>query len=142
MYKMNITLIVLGVFLATAVVMVFVAKWKMKNIPSVANNPKIKVLTDKNFNLQIKKGIILVDFWAEWCGPCKMMAPVLNDLSENLDSGKSIGKLDVQEFQTLASTYKVRGIPTMILFKDGKEVNRFVGVKSKDFLLKEMNKYN
>jgi len=139
---MNITLIVLGVFLATAVVMVFVAKWKMKNIPSVANNPKIKVLTDKNFNLQIKKGIILVDFWAEWCGPCKMMAPVLNDLSENLDSGKSIGKLDVQEFQTLASTYKVRGIPTMILFKDGKEVNRFVGVKSKDFLLKEMNKYN
>jgi thioredoxin 1 len=139
---MNITLIVLGVFMATAIVMVFVAKWKMKNIPSVANNPKIKVLTDKNFNQQIKKGIILVDFWAEWCGPCKMMAPVLNDLAENLDSGKSIGKLDVQEFQSLASTYKVRGIPTMILFKDGKEVNRFVGVKSKDFLLKEMNKFN
>jgi thioredoxin 1 len=139
---MNITLIVLGVFMATAIVMVFVAKWKMKNIPSVANNPKIKVLTDKNFNQQIKKGIILVDFWAEWCGPCKMMAPVLNDLSENLESNKSIGKLDVQEFQSVASTYKVRGIPTMILFKDGKEVNRFVGVKSKDFLLKEMNKYN
>ena len=139
---MNITLIVLGVLLTTAVVMVFVAKWKMKNIPSVANNPKIKVLTDKNFNQQIKKGILLVDFWAEWCGPCKMMTPVLNDLAENLDSGKSIGKVDVQEFQSLASTYKVRGIPTMILFKDGKEVNRFVGVKSKDFLLKEMNKYN
>jgi thioredoxin 1 len=139
---MNITLIVLGVFMATAIVMVFVAKWKMKNIPSVANNPKIKVLTDKNFNQQIKKGIILVDFWAEWCGPCKMMAPVLNDLSENLESNKSIGKLDVQEFQSVASTYKVRGIPTMILFKDGKEVNRFVGVKSKDFLLKEMNKFN
>ena len=139
---MNITLIVLGVFMATAIVMVFVAKWKMKNIPSVANNPKIKVLTDKNFSQQIKKGIILVDFWAEWCGPCKMMAPVLNDLVGNLDSGKSIGKLDVQEFQSVASTYKVRGIPTMILFKDGKEVNRFVGVKSKDFLLKEMNKFN
>ena len=139
---MNITLIVLGVFMATAIVMVFVAKWKMKNIPSVANNPKIKVLTDKNFNQQIKKGIILVDFWAEWCGPCKMMAPVLNDLAGNLDSNKSIGKLDVQEFQSVASTFKVRGIPTMILFKDGKEINRFVGVKSKDFLLKEMNKYN
>ena len=139
---MNITLIVLGVFMATAIVMVFVAKWKMKNIPSVANNPKIKVLTDKNFSQQIKKGIILVDFWAEWFGPCKMMAPVLNDLVGNLDSGKSIGKLDVQEFQSVASTYKVRGIPTMILFKDGKEINRFVGVKSKDFLLKEMNKFN
>ena len=139
---MNMTLIVLGVLMATMVVMVFFAKWKMKNIPSVANHPKIKVLTDKSFNQQIKKGIILVDFWAEWCGPCKMMAPVLNDLSEILDANKAIGKLDVQEFQSVAATYKVRGIPTMILFKDGKEVNRFVGVKSKDFLLKEINKFN
>jgi thioredoxin 1 len=71
-----------------------------------------------------------------------MMAPVLNDLSEDLDANKAIGKLDVQEFQSVAATYKVRGIPTMILFKDGKEVNRFVGVKSKDFLLKEINKFN
>ncbi|MEI6143113.1 MAG: hypothetical protein WCP85_27800, partial [Mariniphaga sp.] len=62
---MKITLILLGVMLTTFVVMVYVAKLKMKNIPSVANNPKIKVLTDKNFNQQIKKGIILVDFWAE-----------------------------------------------------------------------------
>ena len=139
---MKITLILLGVLLTTFVVMVYVAKLKMKNIPAVANHPKIKVLTEKNFNQQIKKGIILVDFWAEWCGPCKMMAPVLNDLSENLDSNKSIGKLDVQEFQSVAATYKVRGIPTMILFKDGKEVNRFVGVKSRDFLLKEINKFN
>ncbi len=139
---MKMTLILLGVLLTTFVVMVYMAKLKMKNIPSVANNPKIKVLTDINFNQQIKKGILLVDFWAEWCGPCKMMAPVLNDLAENLDSGKSIGKLDVQEFQSVAATYKVRGIPTMILFKDGKEVNRFVGVKSKDFLLKELNKFN
>lgn len=139
---MNVTLIVLGVLFATVVIMVFVAKWKMKNIPSVANNPKIKVLTDINFNQQIKKGIMLVDFWAEWCGPCKMMAPVLNDLSEKLGANKSIGKLDVQEFQSLAATFKVRGIPTMILFKDGQEVNRFVGVKSKDFLLKEINKFN
>ena len=139
---MNITLILLGVMLTTFVVMVYVAKLKMKNIPSVANNPKIKVLTDKNFNQQIKKGVILVDFWAEWCGPCKMMSPVLNDLSENLDANKAIGKLDVQEFQSVAATYKVRGIPTMILFQNGKEVNRFVGVKSKDFLLKEINKFN
>ena len=139
---MKITLILLGVMLTTFVVMVYIAKLKMKNIPVVVNHAKIKVLTDKNFNQQIKKGIILVDFWAEWCGPCKMMAPVLNDLSEDLDANKAIGKLDVQEFQSVAATYKVRGIPTMILFKDGKEVNRFVGVKSKDFLLKEINKFN
>ncbi len=136
------TLIVLGVLMTTMVVMVFVAKWKMKNFPTVANNTKIKVLTDINFNQQIKKGIILVDFWAEWCGPCKMMAPVLNELIVELAENKAIGKLDVEQFQSVAATYKVRGIPTMILFKDGKEVNRFVGVKSKDFLLKEINKFN
>ncbi|MEI6142735.1 MAG: thioredoxin, partial [Mariniphaga sp.] len=95
-----------------------------------------------NFNQQIKKGIILVDFWAEWCGPCKMMAPVLNELVSELPENKTIGKLDVEQFQSVSATYRVRGIPTMILFKDGKEVNRFVGVKSKDFLLKEINKFN
>ena len=113
---------------------------KMKNMPMVADGAKIKVLTDKNFNQQIKKGVTLVDFWAAWCGPCKMMAPILNDLSEELDGSTSIGKLNVEKYQSVSATYQVRGIPTMILFKDGKEINRFVGVKTKAFLLKEMMK--
>ena len=94
---MNSTLIVLGVFLATAVVMVFVAKWKMKNIPSVANNPKIKVLTDINFNQQIKKGIILVDFWAEWCGPCKMMAPHFDAVALEMKGKVNFAKVKEKE---------------------------------------------
>ncbi len=119
---------------------VFFAFQKMKNMPVVADNERIRVLTDKNFSQQIKKGVILVDFWASWCGPCKMMAPVLNELSEELSGNNAVGKLNVEQFQSVSSTYNVRGIPTMILFKDGTEINRFVGVKSKAFLLKEMMK--
>ena len=128
-----------GAFLSFSLY-VFFAFRKMKNIPLVADGPGIKVLTDKNFNLQIKKGIVLVDFWAAWCGPCKMMAPILNELSEELQGTNSVGKLNVEQYQSVSVSYKVRGIPTMILFKDGQEINRFVGIKSKAFLLKEMNR--
>ena len=83
---------------------------------------------------------MLVDFWAAWCGPCKMMAPILNDLSEELDGNNSIGKLNVEQYQSVSASYQVRGIPTMILFKDGKEINRFVGIKTKAFLLREITK--
>jgi thioredoxin 1 len=132
--------IVIGVL--ALLVYVFLSVRKMNNIPVVADNEKIKALTDKNFNHQVKNGVVLVDFWASWCAPCKMMAPVLNEIAGELTGNKSIGKLNVEHYQSVSTIYKVKGIPTMILFKDGKEVNRFVGVKSKDFLLKEMNKVN
>ncbi|MTK53036.1 MAG: thioredoxin [Paludibacter sp.] len=113
---------------------------KIKNTPEVANSEKVKVLTEKNFVQQTNKGIVLVDFWAVWCMPCKMMAPIINDVANNAPDGVTIGKLNVEEAQSIAQKYNVRSIPTTILFKDGKEINRFVGVKSKDFLLKEINK--
>jgi thioredoxin 1 len=112
---------------------------KIRNIPEVANNPKIKILTDKNFQHQLKNGVILVDFWASWCLPCKMMAPVLNDVADELNGNTFIGKLDVDQNKVVASKYSIRNIPTMVLYKNGKEVNRFVGAKSKAFLLKEIN---
>ena len=135
-----IAAIIIGVAVLSFAAYVYFTFHKMKNMPMVADSAKIKVLTDKNFNQQIKKGVTLVDFWAAWCGPCKMMAPILNDLSEELDGSTSIGKLNVEKYQSVSATYQVRGIPTMILFKDGKEINRFVGVKTKTFLLKEMMK--
>jgi thioredoxin 1 len=112
---------------------------KMKNTPLEADSEKIKTLTDKNFQNQIKEGVILVDFWASWCMPCKMMAPVLNEMANELGEGRHIGKLNVEDYQTVSAKYNVRGIPTMILFKNGKEINRFVGVKPKDFLMKQLN---
>jgi len=112
---------------------------KMKNMPVVADHKKIKLLTDQNFSQQIKKGVILVDFWASWCAPCKMMSPVINEVADSISENKSVGKLNVELYRTVPSKYNIRSIPTMILFKDGKEVNRFIGIRSKEFLLNEMN---
>ena len=112
---------------------------KMKNMPATQEHEKIKILTDQNFEKQIKSGLILVDFWAEWCMPCKMMAPVLNNVADELTDGASVGKVNIEQFQSVAAKYKVRSIPTLILFKNGKEINRYVGGKSKDFLVKQIN---
>ncbi len=111
----------------------------MKNAPAVEDNDKITHLNDNNFQQEINKGVILVDFWADWCMPCKLLGPILNETAGEIKGNARIGKLNVEESQQTASKYGVRSIPTMILFKNGKEINRFVGVKQKDFLLKQLN---
>ncbi len=136
---MQTFLIVIAIVLGTFVLLNLIARAKMKSSPKVADSDKIITLTEKNFNQQLKNRLVLVDFWAEWCGPCKMMAPILNQLADELPEGQSVGKLNVEEYQAFSQKYNVRSIPTLILFKDGKEINRFVGVKTKDFLLKNMN---
>jgi thioredoxin 1 len=133
------------IFVAAFLLVAFLAAFflnynKMKKIPVVEDNGKIKKLSDQNFEHQIKNGIMLVDFWATWCMPCKMMAPVLNNLSEELTGNASVGKLDVDQNRAASLKYGVRSIPTLVLFKNGNEINRFVGVKTKDFLLKEIQK--
>ncbi|MBN2806228.1 MAG: thioredoxin [Prolixibacteraceae bacterium] len=111
---------------------------KIKSTPMVADHPNVITLTDKNFQQQTKNKLVLVDFWAEWCAPCRLMAPILNEVASELTGNARVGKVNVEQYQTLAQKFKIRGIPTMILFKDGKEVNRFVGVKTKEFLLKQI----
>lgn len=111
---------------------------KMKNIENVPPGKYIRILNNKNFKEVIRKDKVLVDFWAPWCGPCKMIAPVLNEISEENQKKIVIAKLNVDQNQPLAQKYKVRSIPTMILFQGGKEVNRITGVKSKKVLLREL----
>ncbi len=135
---MQTTFIVLGIIIVFITLLYIFAKRKLNNLEIVTDSEKIITLTDKNFSVQSKNKIILVDFWASWCAPCRMMAPVLNDVSNELDSTAFVGKVDVEANQALASKYKVRSIPTMILFKNGVEVNRFVGVKNKDFLINKI----
>jgi thioredoxin 1 len=136
---MSTSSIVIALIFIAIVAYFYTSYRKIKNTPAVADSAKIKVLTDNNFQNQVKNGVTLVDFWASWCMPCKMMAPVLNDLSEEL-SGASVGKINIEDHPKMASQYGVRSIPTMIIFKNGKEVNRLIGVKSKEILHREINK--
>lgn len=137
---MQTILIIIGSLVIGLVIINVYARLKMKNLPKVADHANILTLTDKNFDQQTKNRVVLVDFWAEWCTPCKMMAPVLNDLAEELTDDTRVGKLNIEQYQSMAQRFNVRSIPTLILFKNGKEVNRFVGIKQKGFLLKEISK--
>ena len=113
---------------------------KIKNQPAVADSDKIKVLNSNNFAAVTKRGIVVVDFWAPWCAPCKMMAPILNDIAES-EPDITVAKLNVDNQQQLAAKFAIRGIPTMVIFKNGKEVKRFTGVKTKSVILKEVEKF-
>ena len=87
-------------------------------------------LNESEFNEKIPTApIAMVDFWATWCGPCKMLAPVVEDCVKKLEGKALIGKVDVDENQALAGKYGVMSIPTVIFFKDGKEIGRKVGVQ-------------
>lgn len=137
---MQTTLIVLGLIIISLVALIIYAKAKVKSIPLVADHKNIITLTDKNFQQQTKSKVVLVDFWAEWCAPCRMMAPVLNEVAAELPGKFHVGKVNIEQYQSIAQKFKVRSIPTLILFKNGKEVNRFVGVKNKEFLLNQIQK--
>ncbi|QHT63523.1 thioredoxin [Paenibacillus lycopersici] len=93
-----------------------------------------QVLTKDNFNQSIESGVTLVDFWAPWCGPCKMQLPIVEELSTELAGSATIGKINVDEEPELASQFGVMSIPTLILFKDGQPVDKMVGLQSKDAL--------
>lgn len=88
-------------------------------------------LTDDNFKSMTEKGVVLVDFWATWCAPCKAIAPIIKDIADEYKGKIKVGKLNVDDNQTTASDYGIVSIPTLIYFKDGREADRAIGIVPK-----------
>lgn len=90
----------------------------------------IKHLTDGNFEQEVKSGVVLVDFHANWCGPCRMLAPVLEQVAKEIEGKAAIGKVDIDSEQKTATRFQITSVPTMILFKEGEEIGRLIGLKT------------
>ena len=97
----------------------------------------VVTVTAENFNQEVLEAdkTVLIDFWASWCGPCKMLSPVVDEIAEEVDSSVKICKINVDEQRGLANEFQIRSIPTLIVIKNGKMVNQSVGVKSKAEIL-------
>lgn len=95
-------------------------------------------LDEDGFNEKVKEGFVLVDFWAEWCGPCKMLAPILEELLAEFRDRLTFAKVNTQKNEGLAKHFNILGIPTLIVFKDGGEIGRIVGYHPKEVLKKKI----
>jgi len=96
-------------------------------------SPNIVTVTQANFGNEVLQSAtpVLVDFWAEWCGPCKSLAPILDELAEEYNGRIRIGKVNIDEHQELAAQYGIRSIPTLLLFKQGQVAEQLVGLRGK-----------
>jgi thioredoxin 1 len=103
---------------------------------------KVKTFTDSNFDSETKSGVVLVDFWAEWCGPCRRLAPTVEALAEEFDGKVSVGKMNVDENPNVpTSRFQVRGIPTLVVLKDGQLVDTIVGLAAKEDISSMLQKH-
>ena len=102
---------------------------------------KVKTFTDDNFDQETKQGLVLVDFWAEWCGPCRRLAPTVDALASEFDGRATVAKLNVDENPNVPGRYAVRGIPTLLLFKEGELAETIVGLRGKDDIAKMMERH-
>ena len=102
---------------------------------------KVKTFTDSNFDNEIKTGVTLVDFWAEWCGPCRRLAPTVDALAAEYDGRVSVAKLNVDENPNVPGRFMIRGIPTMLIFKNGELADQIVGLRSKEEIARMLDQH-
>ncbi len=111
------------------------------NINTQASSIKPIAFTDATFEKNIKEGVVMVDFWATWCGPCRRQAPIVEELAKDFAGKVKVGKVDVDKNKSVSQKYIIRSIPTIIIFKEGKVVERLVGLRSKAELEKTLKIY-
>lgn len=100
-----------------------------------------KEFTDQNFAEETQEGLVLVDFWAPWCGPCRMVGPIIEDLANAYEGKIKVGKLNVDDNQQTAMSFRVMSIPTVMLFKDGEPVETMIGAQPRGAYEARLNKY-
>ena len=101
----------------------------------------VKILTDANFEAETKNGVVLVDFWATWCGPCRMQSPMIEELDEEIVDKVSFAKMDVVANPQTPCQFGIMGIPTLLIKKDGEVVEKLVGYHAKEMLEETLEKY-
>lgn len=115
---------------------------KGKKINMIADKTKVIHLNGSGFEKAINNGVTLVDFWAEWCAPCRMQGPILDEVALQLNGNSVVAKLNVDDNRSIAAKYGIMSIPTLILFNNGKIVKQFVGVQPASALLTAIKNIN
>ncbi|MBR5832256.1 MAG: thioredoxin [Bacteroidales bacterium] len=124
-------------FILTAILSLFLA---IGNVAYSGNDGKVKEVSEKNFENSISKGVVIVDFWATWCRPCLMQAPIFEEAAKEMKGKVTFLKIDVDKAKNVATKYRISSIPTLIVFKDGKEVTRTMGTQQKENIIAVLNK--
>lgn len=124
-------------FILTAILSLFLA---IGNVAYSGNDGKVKEVNEKNFENSISKGVVIVDFWATWCRPCLMQAPIFEEVAKEMKGKVTFLKIDVDKAKNVAAKYRISSIPTLIVFKDGKEVTRTMGTQQKENIIAVLNK--
>jgi len=100
---------------------------------------KVKTFTDSNFDEEVKTGVVLIDFWAEWCGPCRRLTPTVEALATEYDGRATVAKMNVVENPNIPGRFMIRGIPTMLIFKNGELADQIVGLAAKEEIAKKLD---